>query len=377
MRSPRLRYFLTLAVVTAFAAHAQDPAPAPAAPAPAPEAAPAAPGAPAPLTDIRQVQIQVWISETSEQGLRDIGANLNYTRFVRGEEQSGSLQQISTNVFDPVGDFGSVTLPAPTSTAPSPPYNPPNTNPAFPAPLRPDESGSLGDGVQSRSGVGLTANIINPGYGTVDGVFRAIEDSQDVELISKPEILVVNNEVATINAGGQVPYQAVTYDKNNMRPQLNVTWEKTGVNMALKPHILPDNMIELEIQKLDVTELLRTDNVRGLDLPVFSSRSQTGFVLVPSGETLVIGGLTSRVVRRTERRVPVVGTIPILGMPFRSRRSEADVTTLLIFVSPTIVDQRNLSRQAINALSFWQQRGAEWANIERIERETKAMEDDL
>ena len=51
------------------------------------------------LTDIRQVQIQIWISQTYEAGLREIGSNINYTRFVRGEEQSGSLERIRTETF--------------------------------------------------------------------------------------------------------------------------------------------------------------------------------------------------------------------------------------------------------------------------------------
>ncbi|MEA3364656.1 MAG: hypothetical protein U9Q79_03360, partial [Candidatus Hydrogenedentes bacterium] len=68
------------------------------------------PPPPQQVEPIRQVQIQVWISETTEDGLRDIGTNLDYTRFVRGIENSGTVERISTRVFDP-GSFD-VTLPA-------------------------------------------------------------------------------------------------------------------------------------------------------------------------------------------------------------------------------------------------------------------------
>lgn len=387
MRTIRSAPFILIAAVF-FAAgvYAQDPpaeapaaeapaaeAPAPEAPpaeAPAPEAPPAAPAEPPPapaLTDIRQVQIQVWISETNEQGLRDIGANLSYHRFVRGVEQSGSLQEANTNVFSPITDFDRVSLPVPDQTL----FNPAGTTP----PLRPDEVGGLGDGIQTRNGFGLTASVISPGYGTVDAAFRAVERKADADLISKPELLVANTVAASIKAGGQVPFQNVTYPKGT--PQLSVEWKDIGVSLDLTPTILSNDFVELNIAQLEVTDISRFENSRGIDLPVFSKRSQTGIVQVPSSQTLVVGGLSSRVVRRTERRVPIVGKLPILGFPFRGRSTDADITHLLVFVSPTIVDLRNLTREGHNALNFWQQRGTEWENTERIETEVEAMQDEL
>ena len=343
--------FITLLAGTA--ALAQDPPPAEApAPAPAPEG----------LQDLTQVQIQVLISETNEQGVRDIGANLNYTRFVRGEEQSGSVQQVSTSVFNPAGDFSGVTVPAPDQSL-------------FNAPLRPDEDPPLTDGVQAREGFGLTASVINPGYGTIESTFRAAENSSDVDLVSKPEVLVVNGGVATIKAGGEVPYQNISYD-NNGNGQLSITFESVGANLVIQPQVLSNDMIQLHLQQLDVSEVARIENLRGIDLPVFSKRSQTGFVTVPNGQTLVVGGLTSRVIRKTERRVPIVGAIPILGLPFRGRQSEANFTHLLIFVTPTVVNLRDLTEEASGAMHFWRERGSEFQYTEDIEREVAAMADE-
>jgi len=339
-----------------------------------PEEAPAV-EAPEPggLRDIRQVQIQVWISETGEQGLRELGTNLNYNRFVRGVEQPSSLQQVTTNLFNPRDDFDRVTLPAPSSNPPSPPFFPANENPPFSPPLRPDEEPTRQDGIQTRAGFGLSANILASDHGTINAVFRGIERRADVDLISKPELLVMDQTPAFIKAGGEVPYQDVTYD-NKGAAQLNVKWRDIGVNLTLTPQILSDDFIRLQVDTLEVTDIERIENIRGVDLPVFSKRSQTGVIHVPNQQTLVIGGLSSRVVRRAEKRVPVLGALPILGFPFRSRDSEANVTHLLIFVSPTIVDLRELGPDTHSALSFWRERGAEWANSERIQREIETME---
>lgn len=329
------------------------PAEAPPAEAPPAEAPPAE--APAGPADIRQVQIKVRIVETNERGLRNLGANLNYTRFVRGEEQSGSVQRITTNVIDPVGDFNRVTLPVP----------------GFGTPLRPDEDNNNANGIQTREGGGLTATVIDSDQGTIDAVFRGVEEGRDSDTVARPELLVINGMRAEINAGGKVPFQSVLY-KDNAPPQLKVQFETIGVNLALVPTIQPNDTVKLQIEKLDVTDTLRIDNVRGVDLPVFSKRTQTGTVYVPNGQTLVTGGLTSHLVRQSERRIPIVGDLPVIGFPFRSRVSESQQTTLLIFVTPTVVDLRNLTPESQRALEFW--KNGTWANEKRISAEKDAMD---
>ncbi len=356
-----------------FSATAQDPPPAepappPAEPAPAPaeappaEAAPAeappadAPAPPPPPRDIRQVQVRVQIVETNERGLRDIGANLNYTRFVDGVEQTGSVEQITTNTFDPIGDFPRITLPVPDSRDV----------------FRPDEDNNTANGVQTREGFGLTATVIESDRGTLDTVFRGLEEGLDTDVVSRPEILVIDTKPATINAGGEVPFQGVTYNKDTGVPKLNVEFKPIGVNMDMVPTIQPNDIVKLDITKLDVTDTVRIENIRGVDLPVFSTRSQTGVVYIPSGQTLVTGGLTSRLVRQNERRVPIIGKLPVVGFPFRSRQSESNLRTLLIFVTPTVVDLRNLSPDGKRAMEFW--KGRNWSNEERIGAEMEAME---
>lgn len=332
-----------------------SPYPLPASPPPA-EGQPAPPPPPKPVD---QVQIKVWISETSEQGLRELGTNLNYTRFVRGVEQSGSLQQVTTNVFDPRNLSFGVTLPSPNPTL-------------FGKPLRPDQNNGPENGIQTQAGVGLVANVISPDYGTVDAIFRGIEQKADADLISKPEILVIDNGAAEIHAGSQIPYQNITYSVYGT--QLNVTWKNIGVNLKLRPLILPNDTVQIDIEQLGVSDVIRIDNIRGLDLPVFATREQSGVVIVPNNQTLVIGGLSSRVVQKMERRVPVLGSLPLVGMGFRGRSSKAVNSLLLIFVSPTVVNLRSLTPEAQDALEFWRMQN--WDNKDRISKEIQVMQEE-
>lgn len=371
-------YTVTILLFLTFNLSAQDaqqPAPPPPPPAEQ-QPAPPPPPTPPPPVDIRQVQVQVWISETNENGLRRLGTNLNFVRFYRERENEHlKIPQITTNTTDFSQDFSSVTLPVPSPNPPQPPFAVPYKNPNFSEqPIRRDENASL-PGIQSPQGGGLTFSILTWDYGTLDGVFRALETKSDVDLISKPEILVINGTPATIKAGGQIPYQSVT--KSSAVPNLSVAWRDIGVNLELVPTILPNNMIQLEIKQLDVTDISRIDRLRGIDLPVFSKRSQTGFVIVPNGQTLVIGGLSSRNIRKSENRVPGIGKLPLLGIPFRSRRAQSDITHLLIFVQPTVVDLRTMSEESSSAIRFWEKRGDKWQNADRIEEEIRAMQDDL
>ena len=405
----RLYWPLLLLMLFPMAALAQTvlpyyiPAPAPAAP--TPSAAPALPAAPAPspvpptpppappagapapappLPTLDQVQIQVWISETNETGLRDVGANLQYTRVIKGIPQSGSVEQIRTTTMNPLNPSYNVTLPAPdltpfpkvpaTPAAPTTPGVPVFPIPNMPVQLRPDADNKPENNIQTQSGAGLVASVISSGSGTIDTVFRGIEQKSDGDLISKPELLVINNGLAEIHAGEQVPFQNVSYSYLGAG-QLAVTWQDIGVNLKLQPLILSNNSVQLNITQLSVSDRVLYQDVRGVDLPVFATRSQTGVVLVPDGQTLVIGGLSSRTVQRTETRVPIVGRIPILGIPFRGRQSNASNSHLLIFVSPTIVNLRSMSEEAKSALNFWQDR--KWENSERISKEIRVMQDEL
>ncbi len=359
-------------------AGAQEPAAAPpaeAAPAAAPEVA-----APAGPRDIRQVQIQAWISETGEKGLRNIGVNLNFTRFVDGQETSGSLQQIRTSTFDPQSDFDRVTLPTPQAPenqlSQLPPADATAIRNQFNDTLRqPDDESSTLPGVQTRDGFGFTGSIVT-NRGTIDSVFRSVERQSDIDIVSKPEVLVVDQGEAIVRAGGKVPYQNATANAYGAQ-QLEVVWEDVGVNLNIIPHILPNGSVKLTLKQLDVTDIERVENNRGIDLPVFAKRSQTGVVVVPDGQTLVIGGLSSRVVRRAARQVPIIGGLPLVGVPFRRRETEAAITHLLVFVSPTVVDLRDLNKKSRSALEFWQQRGDQWENANRIQEEINQMEHEL
>lgn len=344
-------------------------------------AAEAAPEAPEPpprqLVPIDQVQIQVWISQTDEQGRRQLGNNLNYSRFTRwgqvnpGIEHDGSAERIVTDTVDIQDPNFDTVLPAP---SPGPyPENLRQTNFSITPHTALPGGGQWTNRGQVRKGAGLTYDIVLDSRGTIEGAFRATESRTDTDLISKPELVVVQGAKATVNAGEEIPYQKVTW--KNAQPQLEITWRNIGVQMQLTPTLIADDMVELSIEDLSVTDQLPPKVFGNLRIPVFSTRSQKGVVIVPNGQTLVIGGLNSRIVKRNERRVPILGRIPILGVAFRGRETDSINSQLLIFVSPTKIDLRNFTDRMDNAMNFW--REDKWRNLERIQQEIDLMPDEI
>ncbi len=307
------------------------------------------------------MQVQVFISETNEQGLRDMGNNLEFKRFFRGKEMSSSLQQVQSRVFDPLsGNFFGPTLPMPVASAPD------NFKPA----LRPDNDSNPRTSTPVPSGFGINSTILNSDVGTLESTFRALENRGDLDLISQPEILVNSGAAATIKSGTRLPYQSII--GQTTVSNLMIEWKDTGVNMVITPTVLGD-AIGIMFTELNVSDTLKPVQSRGLELPSFSKRSQTGEVVVPNGQTLVVGGLSSRSIISSEQRIPLLGDLPVVGVPFRKRLSKAKITTLLIFVRPTIVDLRALSKEGASAMEFWKERGNSWTNKDRIESEIKRM----
>lgn len=352
-----------------------------------------APPAPPPreLKNINQVQIKVFITQTDVDGERDLGTNFKYTRYTRmgnthpGRPHSGSVEEVVTDTVDFQDGRFDVVLPppGPSSVVPL----------AVPQPLpvatRSDYGGAAPDVTwpnlrgsveatnswtragEIRRGAGLAWEILDSDKGTLEGILRGIEVMTDSDLITKPELVVADGQQATVNAGEQIPWQTVD-DKG---ANLLISWRDIGVQMDLVPTILSDDLVQLNLTKLDVVEQLPPRQINNLMIPVFQTRSQTGVVVVPNGQTLVIGGLTTRIEKRVEKGIPIVRKIPLFGVLFRGRDNEVRNSELLVFVSPTIVDLRNMTDRMDKAINFW--REDHWKNSDRIQHEIDIMPTEL
>ncbi|NBV24344.1 MAG: hypothetical protein EBS05_20800 [Proteobacteria bacterium] len=172
---------------------------------------------------------------------------------------------------------------------------------------------------------------------------KAIATAGKTEVLSRPSILARNNQAATISLGQQVPLITNTrFD--NFGNQINtVSYQSVGVNLTVTPFISSDGHVEMsvtpEISSLaDKSQWVAISaGSNAVSAPVINSRTATTTVVVPDGQTVVIGGLMENTVTDAEDKVPLLGDIPLLGNLFKHKTKENVKRELMIFLTPTIV----------------------------------------
>jgi general secretion pathway protein D len=203
--------------------------------------------------------------------------------------------------------------------------------------------GSLGYGGSYRSagtGVLTAIGVPNISVSSLDFelLVRALEVQGRLEVLSRPQILVNDNETAEIQVGEEI--QLVTdverLDNGNVRS--DVTPRELGVVLNVEPSISPDGFVRLAIAPEISALTTRTTQVsEDFSAPVISQRCADTTVTVKDGQTIVIGGLIQTDSERRVNKVPILGDIPILGVPFRSERVTNTKTELLIILTPRVI----------------------------------------
>ncbi len=181
-------------------------------------------------------------------------------------------------------------------------------------------------------------------------LLKALAGDSRLEVLSRPTLMVENNEEANITIGDRVPIvQGSTFtDAGNTSTQ--VQYEDVGIIMDVTPHINPDGFVNLEIHpEISQVSDSSVQLTEGLAAPIISERSAETVVTVKDGETVVIGGLITNTERESESKVPLVGDVPGLGLLFRSTSNSNRKTELLIVLTVNVLrsieDVRTLSAE--------------------------------
>lgn len=173
---------------------------------------------------------------------------------------------------------------------------------------------------------------------------RAIAQAGKAEILSRPSILARNNQQATISLGQQVPLVTNTrFD--TLGNQINtVTYQNVGIILQVTPFITSDGMVEMIVapqtsELAERSQWVPISSGQGATTaaPVINSRSADTVVVVPDGQTAIIGGLMQKQNQQNDSKVPVLGDIPLLGNLFKRKVRANTKTELLIFLTPHIV----------------------------------------
>ena len=175
---------------------------------------------------------------------------------------------------------------------------------------------------------------------SITGILDTARTKSNVTVLSSPTIVTTHNKEATISVGEERPVitQSQTSSSETFTGSLRSTvqYKRIGIELKVKPLIGSNDIIQLEIdQKVDnVIDQLEID---GNEQPIIGSRQATSYVSVSNGDMIILGGLQSLDRTHSESRMAFLGSIPVLGVPFRSQKKEQIRRELLIFIRPKIV----------------------------------------
>ncbi|MCX7867086.1 MAG: hypothetical protein N2438_08165 [Limisphaera sp.] len=211
-----------------------------------------------------------------------------------------------------------------------------------------------GGGLSLNTFRGLTPNI---GFLSADGVSAVLSflnSHAESRVLSAPRTVTLDNEPTFIEVGQMYPIVNVTPGTVQTAGGSQVTYSNLTLRLEVTPSISANNVVNLKVRP----SILRlgpryTTKVGGVENEVdsFFKREMETRVLIPSGHTLVLGGLLQDQISSGSTKVPVLGDLPLLGAAFRSRSKDRDKMNLLIFITPTIVEDKDYQETPTDFLS--------------------------
>ncbi|CAH9056784.1 Secretin XpsD [Pseudoalteromonas sp. CIP111854] len=200
--------------------------------------------------------------------------------------------------------------------------------------LRNDQSANIvGAGKFEVGGSGL--NYILKGA-SGDITLNMLQSDTNLEILSRPSIVVRDGVTASIVAGDDIPTigKIVTDPVNGS--QTSIEYRKTGVQLSVTPTINAQGVVIMEISQRISSTSPTSSELEGA--PIVAERTIETEVVAESGQTVVLGGLMRENNSISDRAVPGFSSIPILGKLFDSTEKSNDKVELIVMVTPKIIE---------------------------------------
>jgi general secretion pathway protein D len=206
--------------------------------------------------------------------------------------------------------------------------------------------GSLG--LQNNGSNSITPALISrvlPGMNLLLGpesspriILDALRSITDVKVLSTPSVVVMDNQVATLQVGDQVPIatQSATILSNPNTPLVNtIDYRNTGVILRVLPRVNDNGNVILDIEQ-EISNIAPNANAETLT-PTVSQRRIKSSIAVATGQAVLLGGLISDRQERGRSGIPVLEELPMLGDAFSKNTRTTTRTELIIFIQPQII----------------------------------------
>ncbi|MBW7931615.1 MAG: type II secretion system secretin GspD [Gammaproteobacteria bacterium] len=205
--------------------------------------------------------------------------------------------------------------------------------------IKGDDAAAIGSALGK--GLNLAVGRVSDSGTSFAALINALAADASTNIVGTPVLVTMDNEEAEIKVGQEVPFvtgqftnTGATSGGTSVNPFQTIQRQQVGLTLKLTPQINEGDAVLLRIEQ--VLSALAA-NVRGAADLVTTNRSITTSVIVEDGGTLVLGGLIQDDLTEQQQRVPVLGSIPLLGQLFRVDSTTKKKTNLMVFIKPTIL----------------------------------------
>lgn len=207
-----------------------------------------------------------------------------------------------------------------------------------------------------------------PPIPSFSALFQALTSLTDVNVLSTPSIITTDNEEAEIVVADVIPFPTGSVVGDAGVTVQTIDRQPVGIRLAITPQISEGDFLNLNIYT-EVSAI--SPSPADLNTEQFgiatNTRTADSSVVVKNGQTIVIGGLVQDRVSSIQNKVPLLGSIPVLGNLFKFKRNERNKINLMILLTPRIVedetDMQEILEQRQRRNMLIQQRGFEQQEV--------------
>ena len=186
----------------------------------------------------------------------------------------------------------------------------------------------------------------------VEVALSALGTITDVQVISAPKLLTLDNKSATLQFGDQVPIitQSATGVRDASSPTIvnSVQFRDTGIVLRVTPRISKGGTVFVDVNQ-EVSSAIPT-TTSGIDSPTIQQRKISSTVAVQDGDSIALGGMIRQSDTHSDSGIPVLKDIPVVGNLFSSTNNTGARTELLIFMRPRIIRSAAAAREMTDQL---------------------------
>lgn len=186
------------------------------------------------------------------------------------------------------------------------------------------------------AGTGLNFLFGKIGGTILEAQLTALAGESKVTILSSPTITTMENQIASIENGKEIPYSTTSQQGTNTQ------YKNATLKLEITPHVVDGTSLRMKILvKDDQVDENQSNWVQGTP-PLFKRETKSNLV-VEDGDTIVISGLTRDKNSDTENGVPFLSNIPGLGWAFKSKGKAYEKSDVLIFITPTILGEKPIA----------------------------------